>query len=161
MSMPSTLKSRTHGWHHLCSSTRKAPIFHLCLMSAVYSTSVREHSPWHGQQIIHPLGHCSKVVSRCGFRFSILSQRKMNKEHKTPNIPHPSPPAGRWSASAVCTGCISCMSRVYSATRVRRESTAPLMSAIPRCWMHLSSCVGHASPGFLYRASGFTFVYKP
>lgn len=55
------------------------------------------------KQIIYPLGYCSKLISRWDFRFSILSQRKMNKEHKTPKIPHPSSPDGMCSGSAVHT----------------------------------------------------------
>lgn len=48
-------------------------------------------------QITYPSGYCSKLVSRWDFRFSLLSQRKMNKGYKTPtHLLHHRQLAGDW-----------------------------------------------------------------
>lgn len=101
LACPKHVKSRD-GRHHLHSWQRRPQpfIFAWCLQSIqLHLENIIHGAAW---QIIYLLAYCSKLVSRWGFRFSILSQRKMNKEQKAPKIPHPSLPTSRCSASAVC-----------------------------------------------------------
>lgn len=102
MSTPSTSKSSVYSGHHLRSSTKKSLIF----ISAwcLWSTRLHLENIIHGiaWQIIYPLGYCSKLVSRWGFRFSSLSQRKVNKKRNTQN---PSSIIAHWQVICFSYSC--------------------------------------------------------
>lgn len=114
-------------------------------------------------QIIYLLGYCSKFVSRWGFRFSILSQRKMNKEHKASKIPHPSSPTSRCPASAVCALHLYTTPAFLSSILLQgRDEKQQLLC----CQQHpdvgptplpVQPCV-LASPGFLHRTSAMAYL---
>lgn len=92
-------------------------------------------------QIIYLLAYCSKLVSRWGFRFSILSQRKMNKECKTPKIliHHRLQACDLLQLFSLYTSPI----HLLFCYKGEMWINATLMSVIPRCWAPSSSCAGH------------------
>lgn len=113
-------------------------------------------------QIIYLLAYCSKLVSRWGFRFSILSQRKMNKECKTPKIliHHRLLACDLLQLFSLYTSPIHLLFCYKGEMWINGNSDVSDTQMLGPLLFLCRPCV-LASPGFLYRALTLTFIYKP